>query len=83
MSDISDRPMRKSMFLSQTALKHLEATASRRHTERAAMEEALELLAQRDAQMDALAEFVQWATDAWGGPSLDDAATADEIWASR
>ena len=83
MPDISDRPKRKSMFLSPDALANLETTASRRHTERAAMEEALALLAEHDARMDALADFVEWATNEWGVPSPDDKARADEIWSNR
>ena len=78
-----DRPKRKAMFLSPEALGNLRATASRRRTERQAMEEALELLAERDAQRDSMTAFVAWAHEQWGHPSADDRAAADKIWAER
>ena len=77
------KPKRKSMFLGANALRNLAKTAARRRTEREAMEEALELLAARDAQRDAMAEFVEWATAEWGSPSEAERAKADEIWAAR
>ena len=80
---IPDKPKRKAMFLGPTALRNLRATSSRRRTEREAVEEGLALLAQRDAQLDAMADFVAEATAAWGPPSDEDRARADEIWASR
>ena len=78
-----DRPRRKSMFLGPDALDDLKATASRRRTEREAVEEALRLLAQRDAQMDAMAEFVEWAINEWGGPTREDRDRAEEVWANH
>lgn len=84
MSDvIPDRPKRKAMFLSPEALGNLRVTSARRRTERQAVEEALELLAQRDAQRDAMAAFVSWAHEQWGPPTPDDRLAADEIWAAR
>ncbi len=84
MSDaLPDRPKRKAMFLSPEALRNLRATAARRRTEREAVEEALELLAQRDAQTDAMAAFVEWAHAEWGEPSTEERAAAAEIWAAR
>lgn len=71
------------MFLSPEALRNLAATSSRRRTERAAMEEALELLAERDAQLDAMAEFVEWAHAEWGSPTADERAAADALWDGR
>ena len=71
------------MFLSPEALGNLRATAARRRTEREAMEEALELLARRDAQMDAMAAFVVWAHAEWGEPTPEERAAAEEIWAAR
>jgi hypothetical protein len=47
------------------------------------MEEALELLAVRDAQRDAMQEFIDWATAEWGRPSEAERARADEIWSAR
>lgn len=67
-----DRPKRKAMFLGPEALADLAATAARRRTEREAMEEALALLAERDRQRDAMADFVQWALQEWGEPSDDE-----------
>jgi hypothetical protein len=80
---IPDKPKRKAMFLSPEALRNLAATASRRRTERQAVEQALELLAARDAQMDAMQEFIDWATERWGPPSAAERTRADEIWSSR
>lgn len=67
------------MFLSQEALADLAATSARRKTEREAMEEALALLAERDAQLDALAEFVDWAKAEWGEPTKKERARARSI----
>lgn len=84
MADVrSDKPKRKAMFLGPTALRDLAATASRRRTEREAVEEALALLAARDAQRDAMQAFVEWAVAEWGPPTADEQAQADEIWAGR
>ncbi len=47
------------------------------------MEEALALLAERDAKLDALADFVAWAKAEWGEPTTEDRATAAELWATR
>ncbi len=80
---IHDKPRRKSMFLGPNALRNLATTASRRRTEREAVEEALELLAARDAQLDAMQEFIDWATKEWGPPTEAERARADEIWHSR
>ena len=82
-TDVDGKPKRKAMFLGPGALANLRKTAARRRTERQAMEEALELLAQRDAQLDALNEFVAWAADEWGEPSAEAKARADEIWSNR
>jgi hypothetical protein len=84
MSDtMPARPKRKAMFLGPEALRNLASTASRRRTEREAMEEALALLAQRDAQRDAMQEFIRWATDEWGSPTEAERAQAADIWANR
>lgn len=84
MTDVvPDRPKRKAMFLGPEALQNLRATASRRRTEREAMEEALALLAKRDAQLDAMAAFVEWAHAEWGAPTEKDRARAREILANR
>ncbi|MCP3989659.1 MAG: hypothetical protein GY724_11330 [Actinomycetia bacterium] len=84
MSDvIPDKPKRKAMFLGPKALRNLAATASRRRTEREAVEEALELLAARDAQQDAMRDFIDWATAQWGTPTEAERARADEIWSNR
>jgi hypothetical protein len=80
---IAGKPKRKAMFLSPEALRNLAATASRRRTEREAMEEALELLATRDAQRDAMRGFIEWATAEWGTPTEAESARADEIWSNR
>jgi hypothetical protein len=77
------RPKRKSMFLGERALRDLAATAARRRTERDAVEEALALLAARDAQRDAMAEFVDWALAEWGEPTEAERARAEEIWSNR
>ncbi len=79
---IQDKPRRKSMFLGPNALRNLAATASRRRTEREAVEDALELLAARDAQRDAMQEFIDWATEEWGAPTEAERARADEIWSA-
>ncbi len=78
-----DKPKRKSMFLGSQALRDLESTAARRRTEREAVEEGLRLLATRDAQLDAMNEFVEWATTEWGEPTEAETARAEEIWSSR
>lgn len=77
------KPKRKAMFLGPQALRDLQATSARRRTERQAMEEALALLAERDAKLDALADFVAWAKAEWGEPTTEDRATAAELWATR
>jgi len=74
-----DKPKRKAMFLGPDALRDLAATSSRRRTEREAMEEALALLAERDAQLDAMADFVAWAKAEWGEPSPEAHARAAKI----
>ncbi len=71
------------MFLGPDALRNLAAAASRRRTEREAMEEALELLAARDAQRDAMQDFIDWATAEWGTPTRAELKRADEIWSNR
>lgn len=81
--EIPDKPKRKAMFLSPAALRNLAATASRRRTEREAVEEALQLLAERDAQRAALDDFIDWATNEWGSPTPEEQAKADEIWAGQ
>ncbi len=84
MSEVMpDKPKRKAMFLGPAALRNLQLAASRRRTEREAVEEALALLAERDAQMDAMANFVETAIAAWGEPTDEEREAADEIWASR
>lgn len=84
MTDVApDRPKRKAMFLGPQALRDLAVTAARRRTEREAVEEALALLAQRDAQLDAMDEFIDWATAEWGEPSQDERLRAEEIWDNR
>lgn len=80
---IPEKPKRKAMFLGPDALRNLAATASRRRTEREAVEEALELLAVRDAQQDAMQEFIDWATTEWGPPTDTERARADQIWAKH
>jgi len=80
---VRDKPKRKAMFLSPEALRHLATTASRRRTEREAMEEALELLAARDAQLDSMQNFTDWATGEWGEPTNEEKQRADEIWSNR
>ena len=73
------KPKRKAMFLGPQALEDLAATSARRRTERQAMEEALALLAARDAQLDAMADFVVWAKAEWGEPSPEAHARAAAI----
>lgn len=81
MSDAStDKPKRKAMFLGPEALQNLARTSARRRTERQAVEEGLALLAQRDAQLDAMADFIAWATNEWGPPTEADEARAAAIW---
>ena len=48
-------------------------------TEREAMEEALALLAERDAQDAAMDQFIEWATEEWGEPSDEANARAAHI----
>lgn len=84
MTDVApDRPKRKAMFLGPQALRDLAVTAARRRTEREAVEEALALLAQRDAQLDAMDDFIDWATAEWGEPTQDERRRAEEIWDNR
>ena len=84
MPDVAvDRPRRKSMFLGPDALRDLRSTAARRRTEREAVEEGLRLLAARDAQLDAMNDFVEWAIAEWGEPTEAEAARAAEIWSNR
>ena len=71
------------MFLGPDALRDLAATASRRRTEREAVEEALALLVARDARLDAMDEFIEWATEAWGEPTAEERERAAEIWEGR
>lgn len=78
-----EKPKRKAMFLGPEALRNLKSTAARRRTEREAVEEGLKLLAERDAQSDAMNEFIEWATAEWGEPSRSEQARAEEIWSSR
>jgi hypothetical protein len=80
---VPERPKRKAMFLGPEALRNLAVTAARRRTEREAVEEALELLAARDAQMDAMAAFVDWAIASWGEPDAEEERRAEEIWSAR
>ena len=84
MPDVAfDKPRRKAMFLGPEALRDLRSTAARRRTEREAVEEGLRLLAARDAQFDAIDEFVEWAITEWGEPTEAETARAEEIWSSR
>ena len=78
-SSADQKPKRKAMFLGPEALDDLARTSARRRTEREAMEEALALLAERDAQLDAMRDFVDWAEAEWGYPTDDDHRRADEI----
>ena len=78
-----EKPKRKAMFLGPQALRDLAATSARRRTEREAMEEALALLAERDAKLDALDDFVAWAKSEWGAPNLKEQTAATELWAKR
>lgn len=78
-----EKPKRKAMFLGPEALRHLKVTAARRRTEREAVEEGLKLLAERDAQADAMNEFIEWATAEWGMPTEAETVRADEIWSNR
>lgn len=80
---VQEKPKRKAMFLSPEALRNLRTTASRRRTEREAMEDALELLAARDAQMDSMRDFVNWATTEWGEPTNKEEQRAGQIWSNR
>ena len=79
----ADGPKRKAMFLGPEALDNLARTSARRRTERQAVEEGLQLLAARDAQLDAMAKFVDWAVATWGPPTNAERAAADELWSGR
>lgn len=84
MADVlPDKPKRKAMFLGPAALRDLAATAARRRTEREAMEEALALLAARDAQRDAMQAFIDWAIAEWGPPTVEEQERAAAIWSNR
>lgn len=76
----SRTPKRKAMFLGPQALDDLAATSARRRTEREAMEEALALLAERDRQRDAVAEFVEAVRLEHGDPTPEEVAAADELY---
>lgn len=78
-----EKPKRKAMFLGPEALRNLKSTSARRRTEREAVEEGLRLLAERDTQVDAMHEFIEWATAEWGEPTVDEKARAEEIWSNR
>lgn len=71
------------MFLGPVALRNLASTAARRRTEREAVEEALALLAARDAQRDAMQAFIDWAIAEWGTPTAEEEQRAAEIWTNR
>lgn len=73
------KPKRKAMFLGPRALDDLAATSARRRTEREAVEEGLALLAERDRQSDAMADFVEWARHEWGEPTADELGTVDAL----
>ena len=75
----ADWPKRKTMFLGPEALADLATTSARRRNERAAMEEALALLAERDNQLDAMAEFVELGTAEWGEPTAKERARARSV----
>lgn len=77
-----ERPQRKSVRLGPEALRDLRSTTARRRTEREAIEEGLRLLAERDAQQDAMDEFVECALAEWGEPSEAEKARAEEILSS-
>ncbi len=83
MPETANRPKRKAMFLGPRALHNLKVTSARRRTEREAMEDALELLAQRDAQLDAMDDFIKWAEAEWGKPTDEQKSRAAQIWANR
>lgn len=68
------------MFLSPEALRDLATTSARRRTEREAVEQALTLLVERDAQLDAMDEFVEWARTEWGEPTVEEKRRAETIW---
>ena len=79
---IPDKPRRKSMFLGPNALRNLAATASRRRTEREAVEDALELLPHE------MHNEMPCRSSSTGQPrsgTTDEAerAKADEIWSAR
>lgn len=76
---VFDKPKRKAMFLGPDALSDLAITSARRSTEREAVEEALALLARRDAQLDAMADFVEWAHAEWGSPTDEERSIAEEL----
>lgn len=76
---VASPAVRKSVLLGPGAIDDLELTAGRRGTQRAAIEEGLALLAERDRQLDAMGEFVDWAVEQYGRPSEDDYAWADKV----
>ena len=76
---VFDKPKRKAMFLGPDALRDLAITSTRRRTEREAVEEALALLAKRDAQLDAMANFVEWAHAEWGNPTDEERSIAETL----
>lgn len=80
---VYEKPKRKAMFLGPEALHNLKSTSARRRTEREAVEEGLKLLAERDAQIDAMEDFIEWATAEWGEPTSDEKARAEKIWSNR
>lgn len=49
-------------------------------TERGEEKEELGLLAEHDARMEAMDEFIEWALAEWGEPSEEEKRRADEIW---
>ena len=55
----------------------------REKPKREAVEDALELLAARDTQHDAMHNFIDWATTEWGEPTNEEKQRADEIWSNR
>lgn len=74
-----DKPRRKSVRLGPEALRDPRTTAARRRSEREAIEEALRLLAEKDAQRDAMDEFIEHALAEWGEPTEAEKARAAEI----
>jgi hypothetical protein len=76
----SRKPKRKAMFLGPQALDDLATTSARRRTEREAMEEALALLAERDRQRDAMADFVEAVRLEHGDATPEETAGADHLY---